>query len=254
MTMRGAEELSRAGGRRKDQMRDVNIMRHYQLHPPGSALIETGNTRVICSATIEDRVPPFLKGSGQGWINAEYALLPSSTIVRASRERTKLSGRTQEIQRVIGRALRSVTDLNALGERTITIDCDVIQADGGTRCASVTGAFIALVEACETIYKKGNTFPVTDFVAAISVGINVDGEELLDLDYEEDSNAVVDCNVVMSGLGQFIEIQSTGEKHPFSREKLNRLLDLAEGGIGELIELQKDALGRELVWRVGRVG
>ena len=246
--------MNRADRRDNNQMRDVKITRHYQLNPPGSALIEVGRTRVICSATIEDRVPLFLKGSGQGWITAEYSMLPSSTIVRVNRERNKLSGRTQEIQRIIGRALRSVTDLAALGERTITIDCDVIQADGGTRCASVTGAFVALVEACETIYKKGNKFPVTDFVAAVSVGVNDVGEEILDLNYAEDSTAVVDCNVVMSGLGQFIEIQATGEKHPFSRQQLNHLLDLAEVGIDELTSLQKDALGSELVWRVGRIG
>ena len=246
--------LNRADRRRHDQTRRTNIIRHYQSYPPGSALIEMGRTKVLCSATIDDRVPSFLKGTGQGWLTAEYSLLPSSTQERASRERNKLSGRTQEIQRLIGRALRSVMDLNALGERTITIDCDVIQADGGTRCASVTGAFVALVEACETIYNKGNAFPVTDFVSAISVGINADGEPLLDLDYSEDSTALVDCNVVMSGAGQFIEIQSTGEGRPFSRQEFNRLLDLAEIGIDELISIQKDALGSELVWRVGRVG
>lgn len=229
-------------------------MRHCQNYPAGSALIEIGRTRVICSATIEDRVPPFLKGTGQGWLTAEYSMLPSATLVRAARERTKLSGRTQEIQRLIGRALRSILDLKALGERTITIDCDVIQADGGTRCASITGAFVALVEACETFYKKGETFPVKDFVAAISVGIDANGEQILDLNYDEDSTALVDCNIVMSGLGQFIEIQSTGEKRPFSRAEFDGLLDLAAVGIDELISLQKDALGAELVWRVGRVG
>ena len=246
--------MNRANNRRNDQMRPTTIIRHYQSYPPGSALIETGKTKVICSATIEDRVPLFLKGTGQGWLTAEYSLLPSSTQERAPRERNKLSGRTQEIQRLIGRALRSVVDLNAIGERTITIDCDVIQADGGTRCASVTGAFVALVEACETIYQKGKIFPVTDFVAAISVGIGADNEARLDLEYAEDSTAMVDCNVVMSGAGQFIEIQSTGEQRPFSRQEFNKLLDLAEIGIDELISLQKDALGRELVWRVGRVG
>ena len=246
--------MDRATHRRNDQMRITNITRHIQSYPAGSALIEMGRTKVLCSATIEDRVPQFLKGSGQGWLTAEYALLPSSTQERASRERNKISGRTQEIQRLIGRALRSVVDLKSIGERTILIDCDVIQADGGTRCASITGAFVALVEACETIYKKGNTFPVTDFVAAISVGINADGEALLDLDYAEDSTAMVDCNVVMSGLGQFIEIQSTGERRPFSRQEFNALLDLAACGIEELIELQKDVLRPELVWRVGRTG
>ena len=235
-------------------MRSTTIIRHYQSYPPGSALIEMGRTKVLCSATIEDRVPLFLKGTGQGWVTAEYSMIPSATQERASRERNKLSGRTQEIQRLIGRALRSVVDLNSIGERTITIDCDVIQADGGTRCAAITGSFVALVEACETIYQKGKTFPVTDFVAAISVGIGSDGEPRLDLEYSEDSTALVDCNVVMSGSGQFIEIQSTGEQRPFSRQEFNRLLDLATVGIDELISIQKDVLRPELVWRVGRVG
>ena len=246
--------MNRAYNRRNDQMRSTNIIRHYQSYPPGSALIEMGRTKVLCSATIEDRVPLFLKGTGQGWVTAEYSMIPSATQERASRERNKLSGRTQEIQRLIGRALRSVVDLNSIGERTITIDCDVIQADGGTRCASITGSFVALVEACETIYQKGKTFPVTDFVAAISVGIGSDGEPRLDLEYSEDSTALVDCNVVMSGSGQFIEIQSTGEQRPFSRQEFNRLLDLATVGIDELISIQKDVLRPELVWRVGRVG
>ena len=166
----------------------------------------------------------------------------------------RIQGRSQEIQRLIGRSLRSVVDLNSIGERTITIDCDVIQADGGTRTASVTGAFVALVEACETFYEKGNTFPVKDFVAAISVGISESGEKMLDLCYEEDSTAIADCNVVMSGSGEFVEIQATGEKRPITRAELNELLTLAESGIDELISLQKDALGSQLVWRVGRVG
>ena len=246
--------MNRTHGRGFNRLRQTSITRHCQHHPPGSALIEVGNTRVICSATIEDRVPPFLKGTGQGWLTAEYSMLPSAPRERVSRERNKLSGRTQEIQRLIGRALRSVVNLNAFGERTITIDCDVIQADGGTRCASITGAFVALVEACDTIYKEGGAFPVTDFVAAVSVGLNAEGEPLLDLDYDEDSNAVVDCNVVMSGRGQFIEIQSTGEGHPFSRRDFDTMLDLATAGIDELISIQKDALGSQLVWRVGRIG
>ena len=246
--------MNRDHFRHANQMRPVSITRHCQQHPPGSALIEVGNTRVICAATIDDRVPSFLKGTGQGWVGAEYAMIPSSTRERVSRERNKISGRTQEIQRLIGRALRSIVDLNALGERTITIDCDVIQADGGTRCAAITGAFVALVEACDLIYTPGKIFPVTDFVAAISVGMNADGEPLLDLNYDEDSTAIVDCNVVMSGRGQFIEIQSTGEGHPFSRRDFDNMLDLAEVGIDELISIQKDALGSDLVWRVGRVG
>ncbi len=245
----------RVDKRKLNQIRSTKILRHCQRFPQGSALIEMGQTKVICAATIEERVPQFLKGTGKGWITAEYSMLPSSTPLRVQRESfSRVNGRSQEIQRLIGRALRSVTDLDAIGERTITIDCDVIQADGGTRTASITGAFVALVEACETIYEKGNVFPVKDFVAAISVGINSDGEKLLDLCYDEDSQAIADCNVVMSGAGEFIEIQSTGEKRPFSRDELNKLLDLAEIGIDELISLQKDSLGSQLVWRVGRIG
>lgn len=182
-------------------------------------------------------------------------MLPGASTERIARERSnKLSGRTMEIQRLIGRALRAVTDLTTIGERTITIDCDVLQADGGTRTASITGAFVALVEACETIYKVGGTFPVTDFVAAISAGISNDGETILDLCYAEDSTALADCNVVMTGAGELVEVQIAAEKKSFTRAQLNELLDLAEGGIAELISLQKDALGRDLVWRVGRVG
>lgn len=236
-------------------MREVTLERRAQKFPAGSALIEVGNTKVLCAATIEDKVPHFLKGTGNGWLNAEYSMLPGATQERILRERSgKLSGRTMEIQRLIGRALRAVTDLTAIGERTITIDCDVLQADGGTRTASITGAFVALVEACETIYEVGNTFPVKDFVAAISAGISSDGEKILDLCYEEDSTAAADCNVVMTGAGEIVEVQITAEKNPFTRAQLNELLDLAEVGIDELIALQKDALGRELVWRVGRVG
>ena len=188
-------------------------------------------------------------------MTAEYSLLPSSTPERVQRETYgRVQSRSQEIQRLIGRALRSVVDLQAIGERTIAIDCDVIQADGGTRTASITGAFVALVEACDTFYEVGNVFPVKDFVAAISVGISSSGEKLLDLCYEEDSTAIADGNVVMSGAGEFIEIQTTGEKRPFSRAELNEMLDLAEIGIDEMISLQKDALGGQLVWRVGRIG
>ena len=186
----------RVDKRKLNQIRSTKILRHCQRFPQGSALIEMGQTKVICAATIEERVPQFLKGTGKGWITAEYSMLPSSTPLRVQRESfSRVNGRSQEIQRLIGRALRSVTDLDAIGERTITIDCDVIQADGGTRTASITGAFVALVEACETIYEKGNVFPVKDFVAAISVGINSDGEKLLDLCYDEDSQAIADCNV-----------------------------------------------------------
>ena len=240
--------------RRADELREVFIERRAQKFPAGSAIIEVGNTKILCAATIEDKVPAFLKGTGTGWINAEYSMLPGATIERIPRERSKVGGRTMEIQRLIGRALRAVTDLKALGERTIIIDCDVLQADGGTRTASITGAFVALVEACETIYKVGGVFPVKDFVAAISAGISKDGENILDLCYEEDSTAAADCNVVMTGAGELVEVQITAEKKSFTRAQLNELLDLAQVGIAELISLQKDALGRELVWRVGRVG
>ena len=215
-------------------------------------LIEVGNTKVICAATIEERVPPFLKGSGQGWITAEYSLLPRSTQTRNAREsaRGKVSGRTHEIQRLIGRALRSVIDLKALGERTILIDCDVIQADGGTRTASITGAFVALVEAIAGVYNKDKPFPIKDFIAAISVGILSDNNAVLDLCYEEDSKATVDMNVVMTGSGEFIEIQGTGEERPYTRTELNMMLEKAEKGINELIDYQKGVLG-DLAWKVG---
>ena len=243
----------RVDRRRADEMREVFLERRAQKFPAGSALIEVGNTKVLCAATIEDKVPSFLKGTGTGWLSAEYSMLPGSSTERIPRERTKLGGRTAEIQRLIGRALRSVTDLSALGERSIVIDCDVLQADGGTRTASITGAFVALVEACETIYKVGDVFPVKDFVAAISAGLTTDGEKILDLCYAEDSTAAADCNVVMTGAGSLVEVQITAEKNPFTRAQLNELLDLAQGGIDELISLQKEALGR-LAWRVGRVG
>lgn len=240
--------------RRADEMREVSIERRAQKNPAGSALIEVGNTKVLCAATIEDKVPHFLKGTGTGWLNAEYSMLPGAAAERVPRERSKVGGRTMEIQRLIGRALRAVTDLSAIGERTITVDCDVLQADGGTRTASITGAFVALVEACETIYTVGGVFPVKDFVAAVSAGIDKDGEKILDLCYAEDSAAAADCNVVMTGAGELVEVQITAEKKPFTRTELNELLDLAAGGIADLISLQKDALGRNLVWRVGRVG
>ena len=245
--------MLRHSNRKPNELRPVELQRRYQMYPHGSAYIEMGNTKVICAATVEDKVPPFLKGTGTGWVNAEYSMLPSAPILRAPREVKKMSGRTAEIQRLIGRSLRNVTNLAALGERTITIDCDVIQADGGTRTASITGAFVALVEACETFYEVGNVFPVQDFVAAISAGISADGEKILDLCYEEDSNALADCNVVMTGSGEFVEVQITGEKKSFTRADFNEILDLAESGIKDLIEMQKDALGRDLVWRVGRM-
>lgn len=246
--------MSRQSKRKPNEMRPVTLQRRFQMYPHGSAYIEMGNTKVICAATVEDKVPAFAKGTGSGWIVAEYSMLPSAPILRAPREVKRVSGRTAEIQRLIGRSLRAVTDLSAIGERTITIDCDVIQADGGTRTAAITGAFVALVEACETIYEVGNIFPVQDFVAAVSAGISPEGEKLLDLCYEEDSTALADCNVVMTGTGEFVEVQITGEKKSFTRADFTEILNLAESGIKDLIELQKEALGRDLVWRVGRVG
>lgn len=248
--------MERLHHRACDALRPVRIIRRFQKGPQGSVLIEMGRTRVICAATIEDRVPHFLRGTGTGWLKAEYALLPSATATRTPREviRGRQSGRSQEIQRLIGRSLRAVLDLKALGERTINVDCDVIEADGGTRTASVTGAFVAVVEACASFYQNGGTFPVTDFAAAISVGIGASGEPMLDLCYEEDSHALVDLNVVMTGGYECIEVQGTGEGRAYTRAELNQMLDLATKGIDELIAKQKDALGGELVWKVGRVG
>ena len=248
--------MPRKDRREAGDLRPYRMERRFQKYPAGSVLMEMGNTKVICAASIEDRVPFFMKGTGEGWITAEYSLLPSATGTRTQREAAKgrQSGRTQEIQRLIGRALRSVMDTKALGERTIMIDCDVIQADGGTRTASITGAFVALVEACSTFYKKGGIFPVKDFVSAISVGLSQEGEPLLDLCYEEDSAAIVDMNVVMTGEGRFVEVQGTGEGRPFTHEELSKLLALGEKGCRELISYQKDVLGGELVWLVGREG
>ena len=221
----------------------------YLEHPEGSVLIEAGRTRVICAASVEDRVPPFLRNTGKGWVTAEYGMLPRSTSTRTQRESTagKVGGRTQEIQRLIGRSLRSVTDLAALGERTIWIDCDVIQADGGTRTASITGAFVALALALETLKNRGllKQIPLSDSVAAISVGI-VDGEPLLDLAYDDDSRAQVDMNIVKTGDGRFIEVQGTAEGQPFGRDALTTLLDLADLGIRQLIEKQRAVIGHLL--------
>ncbi|WP_457567334.1 ribonuclease PH [Desulfurobacterium sp.] len=231
----------RSDGRSCDQIRPVKITLEYVKYPEGSCLIEVGETKVICSASVEERVPPFLKDSGKGWITAEYSMLPRATATRNVREaaRGKLSGRTQEIQRLIGRALRSVVDLEKLGEITVWIDCDVIQADGGTRTASITGAFVALYLALEKI---GRVDAVSSFVAATSVGI-VNSTVCLDLTYEEDASAEVDMNVVMNEKEEFIEIQGTGEERPFSREELDSLLGLAGKGIKELIEIQRSVLG-----------
>lgn len=236
----------RIDGRRQDELRPVRITAPYIKHAEGSVLIEVGDTKVICTATLEERVPPFMKGQGKGWVTAEYSMLPRATQTRNQREaaKGKLSGRTMEIQRLIGRALRSVVDLEKLGERTITLDCDVIQADGGTRTTSITGAFVAMVYAIHKLCQERSlsVFPVKDFLASVSVGV-VGGTPYLDLKYEEDSSAKVDMNVVMTGSGQFVEIQGTGEEAPFSREEMNALLGLAELGIYEMIELQKEALG-----------
>jgi ribonuclease PH len=236
----------RSDRRSHDQLRETIITPHYLPHAEGSVLIEAGRTRVICTASLEDRVPPFLRNTGKGWITAEYGMLPRATNTRMTREATtgKVGGRTQEIQRLIGRSLRSIADLPALGERTIWIDCDVIQADGGTRTASITGAFVALALACETLRSRDvvRTIPLGDYVAATSVGI-VDGEALLDLAYDDDSRAEVDMNVVMTGNGRFVEVQGTAEALPFGREALNQLLDLAESGIRQLVEKQRAIVG-----------
>ena len=244
----------RFDGRAPDEKRPVSIETDFVRTAYGSCLIATGNTRVICTASVEETVPPFLKGKGQGWVTAEYAMLPASTTERKKRDGIKKDGRSVEIQRLIGRSLRAACDLRRLGERTIYIDCDVIQADGGTRTASITGAFVALVEACATFYQKGGIFPVKDFLAAISVGISADNEPLLDLCYEEDSTAMVDMNVVMTGFGKFVEVQGTGEGRPFDHQELNSLLSLGEKGCRELISYEKDILGSQLVWLVGREG
>ena len=241
--------MSRPLDRLNDQMRPVRIIPGFLKHPDGSVLIETGDTRVLCSAMVEERVPPFLKGSNSGWVTAEYSLLPASTETRSPREasRGKISGRTSEIQRLIGRSLRAVVDMEKLGERTIWIDCDVIQADGGTRTASVTGSFVALYLALKKLKDKGTieNIPIKDYVAAISVGI-VEGIPVLDLEYVEDSGADVDMNVVMTGRGDFVEIQGTGEKSVFSRQDLDILLGLAQKGIQELIALQKNILEEQI--------
>ena len=235
----------RPSKRQPDALRNIRITRHYTRHAEGAVLIEAGDTKVLCTVSVEDKVPPFLKGKGQGWLTAEYGMLPRATNTRADREaaRGKQSGRTQEIQRLIGRALRSVVDLKALGERTLQIDCDVIQADGGTRTASITGAFVAVHDAVSYLLDKQliAASPVRDFVAAVSVGV-YQGVPVLDLDYPEDSGCDTDMNVVMTGSGGLIEVQGTAEGAPFSRAEMNALLDLAQKGIQQLIAAQKAAL------------
>ena len=234
----------RIDGRSLKEIRPVKITRHYTAYAEGSVLIECGNTKVLCTASVEDRVPRFLKGTGTGWVTAEYSLLPRATHTRVPREaaKGKQTGRTVEIQRLIGRALRSVVDLEALGEVSITIDCDVLQADGGTRTASITGAFVALVDAIYSLYDGYGKFPITDYLAAISMGIGDNGP-MLDLCYEEDSAAVVDMNVVCTGKGQLVEVQGTGEHGTFTRDELNELLDLGESGTKALMQVQREALG-----------
>lgn len=242
--------LVRADGRRRDELRPVQITRNVNIHAEGSVLIEVGNTKVICTATVEDKVPPFLRGTGEGWITAEYSMLPRATAERNPREsaRGRIGGRTHEIQRLIGRSLRAVVDLKALGERTVWLDCDVLQADGGTRSASITGAFIALADALRGI--EGADVGVKEYLAAVSVGI-VDGEPLLDLDYGEDSTAEVDFNVVMTQSGKLVEVQGTAEGRPFSRQEMEQLLNLAEKGVLELMDIQKSLLMADLSKKFG---
>jgi ribonuclease PH len=237
--------LSRSGGRRADALRPLRFSRGYTRHAEGSVLVEMGETRVLCTASVEEGVPPFMKGRGEGWLTAEYGMLPRATHTRSRREASegRQSGRTQEIQRLIGRSLRAVTDLGALGERTIKVDCDVLQADGGTRCASITGACVAVADAIAWCRGRGlvATDALRDFVAAVSVGI-VGGEPVLDLDYAEDSGCDTDMNVVMTGSGGFVELQGTAEGAPFTRDQMDAMIALASAGIRDIVAAQKAAL------------
>jgi ribonuclease PH len=239
----------RPSQRANDQLRSVRITRNFTRHAEGSVLIEMGDTRVLCTASVEESLPGFLRGKGQGWVTAEYGMLPRATHTRSAREaaKGKQTGRTQEIQRLIGRSLRAVVDLKALGERQITLDCDVLQADGGTRCASITGAFIALSEACAALVASGklSANPIRDHVAAVSVGLH-QGAAVLDLDYAEDSDCDTDMNVVMTGSGGIIEVQGTAEGEPFTRAQMDTLIDLAQAGIAQLVTAQKAALVAEV--------
>ncbi|NMD70681.1 ribonuclease PH [Bacillus sp. DNRA2] len=245
----------RFDGREPKQLRPVTIETNYLKHPEGSVLISVGDTKVICTATIEERVPPFLRGQAKGWITAEYSMLPRATEQRNIREASKgkVTGRTMEIQRLIGRALRAVVDLEALGERTIWIDCDVIQADGGTRTASITGAFVAMTLAIQKLVeeKRLPSYPIKDYLAATSVGVLPDGSNVLDLNYIEDSQAYVDMNVVMTGKGEFVELQGTGEESTFSYHQLQKMIESAQSGLMELFEIQKQALGDSIVSKIG---
>lgn len=233
----------RIDGRSFDQIRNTKITPNISPYAEGSALIEVGGTKVICTASVEDRVPLFLRNKGVGWVTAEYAMLPRATSTRTQRETNRPSGRTQEIQRLIGRSLRAIVDTSLLGERQVTLDCDVIQADGGTRCASITGAYVALALACRKLLKQATIkkSPILSEVAAVSVGI-IEGTSVLDLAYAEDSNADVDMNIVCTGAGKFIELQGTAEREPFSREQMDEMLLLAESGINKLFEIQRNAL------------
>ncbi len=245
----------RSDHRPANELRDTRLTPNYLEHAEGSVFIEAGRTKVICTASVEDRVPQFLRNSGKGWVTAEYGMLPRATSTRMQREASagKVGGRTQEIQRLIGRSLRSVTNMQALGERTIWIDCDVIQADGGTRTASITGAFVALALALETLRERDvlKTIPLSDYVAATSVGI-VDGEALLDLAYDDDSRAEVDMNIVKTGNGRFIEVQGTAEAMPFGRDALDELLNLADLGIRQLVDKQRAIVGHLIADRTAR--
>ncbi|OCA81756.1 ribonuclease PH [Pradoshia sp. D12] len=237
----------RFDGRKKNELRPVHIETNYIKHPEGSVLISIGDTKVICTASVDDRVPPFMRGEGKGWITAEYSMLPRATEQRTMRESTKgkVTGRTMEIQRLIGRALRAVVDLEALGEKTIWIDCDVIQADGGTRTASITGAFVAMAIALDKLQEAGkiSSYPIKNYLAATSVGMIEELGAVLDLNYHEDSKALVDMNVIMTGAEEFVELQGTGEEATFSRHQLNELLDLASEGLQQLFTVQQESLG-----------
>ncbi len=239
--------MPRSDGRAPEQLRPVRISRHYNIYAEGSVLVEVGNTRVIVTATLDEKIPSFLKGTGQGWVTAEYGMIPRATASRNPREvnRGKAAGRSLEIQRLVGRSLRSIVDLKGFGERTVWIDCDVIQADGGTRTASITGAFVALADALDSLRQRGliSTLPLRDFIAATSVGLVGGQGVLLDLNYEEDSKAQVDMNIVMTGGGKLVELQGTGEQAPFSKDEMLTMLALGEQGVAQLVVTQREALG-----------